>query len=344
MHQILKSRPLLYSLGSVAVLYLWKKIYGRSKPVVYNKQAVVFITGCDTGLGYTMAIYCKDKLNLNVISTCVSKNSEGARNLERHGITVVELDLANDASIANCFKNTESFVKNNNLQLKIFINNAAIMTFGEFDWKPTDLVMKELNINLIGPMKLTKLFMDLILTHSTRLINICSHCSIETLPGLVPYGMSKSALLAWTNGLRTELNKYKIKVIAVIPGSFYTQTSIMSDPQYYLSMMRQNMANRPQPIQEMYGDYFDTYINYVDSISKYSVSLDKPLCIEDDQIMKNIHGALVDKDPRAFYSCTNEFRYRFYHFFFKFLPISYLKDRLIMHFMQMPQYNTQKVK
>lgn len=333
-----QSRGLIFTLGTATLLYLFRRFYNKSKPVRYNRQAAAFITGCDTGLGYSIAIHCKDSLNLNVIASCVSKKSAGAQSLESHGITVVELDLDNVESIISCHKYIEEHVLNNDLELKLLINNAAVMTFGEFDWKPMDSIVKELNVNLIGPMMLTKLLMNLILTHKTRIVNICSHCSLETLPGLLPYATSKAAMLAWTNGLRAELDKYDVKVVAVIPGSFYTQTSIMSDPQYYLSAMKESMSHRPEAVQALYGDYFHSYLDYVSLISKYSLRIETPRYIEDSQIMRNIHNALLDSDPRAVYQCNNVLRYAFYHTIFRFLPHSYFKDRLIEYFMQMPKY------
>lgn len=338
LESILTSKVCLCTLGSAGVLYLLKRFYSQSLPFVYDEKSTVFITGCDTGLGYSMAIYCKENLNLNVIATCLSRNSVGAVNLKNRGITVEELLLENDSSIQSCYKTVEKTLKDSNLKLKIFINNAAVMTFGEFDWRPLDSIEKEIHVNILGPVKLTKLFMDIILTEKTRLINICSHCSLEALPGLVPYALSKSALLAWTNGLRSELNKYNVKVIAVIPGSFYTQSSIMTKPQYYISKMYEKMLVRPITIQEMYGEYFHTYLTYVQSIAKYSIDKDKPIFIEDGKVLGNIHNALTDQNPRALYMCNNELRYRFYHGLFRLLPISYFKDRIITYFMQMPAY------
>ncbi|KAL1456817.1 hypothetical protein WDU94_001515 [Cyamophila willieti] len=344
MKPFLQSKGLLYTIGSAAIFYIMKRYYSTPAAVQYNTSSAVFITGCDTGLGYSMAVYCKETFKLNVIASCVSRNSVGAQMLDKLGITVVELDLGNDTSTTNCGKFVEEYVTNNELKLKVIVNNAAVMTFGELDWKPMDSVVKEVNVNLLGPIKLTKLFMNLILSHHTRIVNICSHCSLETLPGLVPYGLSKAGMLAWTNGLRTELDKYGVKVVAVIPGTFYTQSSIMSDPEYYLSQMKEDMSHRPAPIQELYGEYFHNYIDYVSSISKYSVNLDKPACIEDDQVMRNFHHALVDKNPRALYQCNNVFRYKFYHSIFRLLPCSYFKDRLIIYFMQMPVYKRNESK
>ncbi len=51
-----------------------------------------------------------------------------------------------------------------------------------------------------------------------RIINVCSHCSMEALPGLSVYAASKAGLLAWSNALRVELHKFRVNVISFIPG------------------------------------------------------------------------------------------------------------------------------
>jgi short-subunit dehydrogenase len=51
-----------------------------------------------------------------------------------------------------------------------------------------------------------------------RIITISSHCALETLPGLAVYGATKTALRAWSDGLRVELAKFKMHVVTLIPG------------------------------------------------------------------------------------------------------------------------------
>lgn len=94
------------------------------------------------------------------------------------------------------------------------------MAFGEFEWQTNSMITKQFNINALGTMKFTHKFLPLLRQYRSRLINVCSHCSIQPLPGLSSYSASKSALMSWTEGLRMEIGKYGIKVIAFIPGNY----------------------------------------------------------------------------------------------------------------------------
>lgn len=51
-----------------------------------------------------------------------------------------------------------------------------------------------------------------------RVITVSSHCALETLPGLAVYGATKTALRAWSDGLRLELAKFGMHVVTLIPG------------------------------------------------------------------------------------------------------------------------------
>lgn len=108
------------------------------------------------------------------------------------------------------------------------INNAGIMAFGEFEWQTERMFLQQFNVNVLGPMKITHNFLPLLRKHGGRLINICSHCSLQPLPGLAAYSASKAALKFWTEGLRMELSKYGVKVIAFIPGNNCYSFSLMN--------------------------------------------------------------------------------------------------------------------
>lgn len=124
------------------------------------------------------------------------------------------------------------------------INNAGVMVFGEFDWITDKLMKHQVDVNILGTMRLTRAFISLLRDHhgketkiffnfkicnlifenfKGRIITISSHCALETLPGLAVYGATKTALRAWSDGLRVELAKFNMPVITLIPGqcSFY---------------------------------------------------------------------------------------------------------------------------
>lgn len=210
------------------------------------------------------------------------------------------------------------------------INNAGIMVFGEFEWQTEILISQQLNVNLFGTMMVTKEFLPLIRKDRGRIITVTSHCAWETLPGLSPYGATKSALSAWSDGLRVELNKYGIEVTTLIPGSFIQQSNIMAKLKDHIYKMESAMT---QEQLDFYGDYFNEYVSYLGVLA----GLKEVKKINDVNLYKVYENALLHNRPKRCY--VNEpWRYFFYHTLFKISPVR-LRDYFVLKFIQMPGWN-----
>lgn len=166
-----------------------------------------------------------------------------------------------------------------------------------------------------------------------RLITITSHCAQAVLPGLSVYGASKAGLEGWSDGLRVEMAKYDVKVITFIPGSFVTQSNIMSrqvDKFYEMS------SNFTREQTEFYGNYFKRYASYLSLLQ----SPDNPKIIQDTKLYETYERCLLELRPSAKY--VNEtLRYKFYHYAFRLTP-TFLRDVCVNYFMRMPEYEQPK--
>lgn len=164
---------------------------------------------------------------------------------------------------------------------------------------------------------------------SGRIINVTSHCALQTLPGLAVYGATKSGLQAFSDGIRVELGKYGVKVTTLIPGSFTTQSNIMAKQvdNVYEMFSAFNSEQR-----SFYEDYFKRYNSYLALLSGPT----NPKKIDDDQLYEAFEGALLDEKPQRIYICES-WRYTFYHTLFKIVPFR-IRDYLVCKFMQMPEF------
>lgn len=98
------------------------------------------------------------------------------------------------------------------------VNNAGVMIIGEFEWQTQKHAEHQINVNLLGTMRLTREMMPILRKHNSRIIVVSSHCASESLPGISIYGATKAGLEAWATSLRTEIAKYGVKVISFVPG------------------------------------------------------------------------------------------------------------------------------
>lgn len=161
-------------------------VFSTKEIVPLTNDKVIFISGCDSGLGFSLAQHTCD-LGFKVIASCLSLQSEGAKELNHKyekRIFLVELDLTKPSNIADIVILTQSFLAANTpcgnyyyfyflvLVILLFvvvfaefwalINNAGVMVFGEFEWLTDRLIKEQIDVNLSGTMCLTKAFLPIL--------------------------------------------------------------------------------------------------------------------------------------------------------------------------------------
>lgn len=84
-------------LGTVTIGSLCYVYYDYRTIETFNDKTIV-ITGCDTGLGYSLAHY-SNAIGFKVIAGCLDVNGKGADHLRAKGIDVCKLDITNESDI-----------------------------------------------------------------------------------------------------------------------------------------------------------------------------------------------------------------------------------------------------
>ncbi|XP_055324349.1 D-beta-hydroxybutyrate dehydrogenase, mitochondrial isoform X2 [Sitodiplosis mosellana] len=325
-----------FSFSSIGAGIMYFLIQRNRKKTV-NERNVILITGCDSGLGFNMALYCNLNLNMFVCAACLNTCSEGAQKLldqcNPKRLLLVELDIRKSASILHIEKTIMNLLSSDsNLEFSYLVNNAGVMCFGEFEWQTNAIIEHQINVNLFGTMNFTRSFLHLARKYKTRIINVTSHCAIEALPGLATYAATKAALRFWSDALRVEMKKYGVDVVNFIPGSQFMNTSIVSRQKQYASEM---LAAFTDEQLEFYGDYFERYNKYLSYIPNHSVQV-----ISDSNLFNEFGNTILDYTPRAIYKCE-PIKYTIYHILFKYSPV-FLRDLLIIKFVNMPAYETRE--
>lgn len=134
-----------------------------------------------------MAEFCHS-LNMTVIAACHNVNSKGGQMLrelnEKSGsdrMITVELDLLKLETIEEMKTHLQQLLlkKDHNYQLTALVNNAGMMCIGEYEWQTWSQIEMQLNVNLLGTMRLTKELLPIIRQHKARIINVTSHCGLQ---------------------------------------------------------------------------------------------------------------------------------------------------------------------
>jgi all-trans-retinol dehydrogenase (NAD+) len=105
--------------------------------------------------------------------------------------------------------------------IDVLVNNAGVVFGGGFLDVPLERHHLTVDINLVGLMSSTHVFLpDLLARPEGYVVNIVSASAMVALPQATSYAASKTAVLSFSDSLREELGlsgKRNVKVLAVCP-------------------------------------------------------------------------------------------------------------------------------
>ncbi len=145
-------------------------------------------------------------------------------------------------------------------KLDVLINNAAVQRLDNLgnikleDWQET------LNVNLTGPMLLSKLFLSKLEESKGCIINIASIHQQLTKPAFVSYATSKSALVGLTKAMAVDLEG-KVRVNAISPAAIETD------------MLRAGFDNNESALDELRKIHPVQRIGYPADVAKLALFL-----------------------------------------------------------------------
>ena len=177
------------------------------------------ITGASSGIGLELAhIFAQNNHNLILVARnkkILSLLKKKIELLYKIDIKVISLDISGEVGAINLYE----LVKKQQLEVNILINNAGIGYHGEFVKKDIQTSLDMINLNIITPTILTKLFLkDMLKVGNGKIFNIASTAAFQSGPLMSVYYGTKSYLLNFSEGIAEELRDSNIKIITLCPG------------------------------------------------------------------------------------------------------------------------------
>lgn len=216
---------------------------------------VVVVSGCDHGIGNS-AVKQLHLLGYTVIAGCLT--DEGARKLEEEvtGIRAEKCDITKTEDVARVVSIVEKEYAG---KLHALVNNAGIVSSGQAFIVPLEASEKVISINLLGTMRMTKMFLPLLVDNAgSRIVFMSSVCGLCPLWGGSSYSASKFGIEGYARTLRDELHVFDVQVSIINPGS--TGTNMIDN---YIQSNRDNFEACPEATKKMFGlDYGDRCSEY----------------------------------------------------------------------------------
>lgn len=183
----------------------------------------ILITGGASGIGLSLA---ERFINLNnrVIVCDVGKISLATVKAKLKNIRVELCDVTDDFAVKTLAEKLEKEEGG----INILINNAGIGKYHNFldDNFLVEDTLDELQVNLIGPIRMTKHFLSQLRSKKNpAIINISAGLAYIPYYKAPIYSASKAALHSYTKSLRYQCRDTNIKVIEIFPPPTATRLS-----------------------------------------------------------------------------------------------------------------------
>jgi meso-butanediol dehydrogenase/(S,S)-butanediol dehydrogenase/diacetyl reductase len=190
---------------------------------------VALVTGSARGLGRSIAQALAQQGVVLMLVDVLADRLEATRcELQDAGARCAA--YATDISIRiNCVAAVEATIAAFG-RLDILINAAGLMRFNHATEVPEEEFWRIMQVNAAAPFWFAQAAIPHLLATSGNIVNVLSQSALMGTPYLVPYSMSKAALLQLTKSLAVEFADKTIRINAVAPGAMMTEISTGTRP------------------------------------------------------------------------------------------------------------------
>jgi len=174
----------------------------------------VLITGGITGIGRA-TVDLLSEMGVTVYATARNDADIEALGCLEH-VVPMKLDVTKQGDVDRVV----GIVRSRGRGLFGLVNNAATGNM----WPLAELTAEEMvstfEVNVFGVHRITRGLLPFLAKSHGRIVNISSIAGIGTGGDIGDYAMTKHAIEVYSDVLRKELKRYKIKVSAIEPGEF----------------------------------------------------------------------------------------------------------------------------
>ena len=183
-----------------------------------ERGRVAVITGASSGIGAATArALAADGHRVALLARRADRIQRLADELG-DGALAIEADVTDRDSLVAAANQ----VKNELGTTDILVNNAGVMLLAPFTSDQRSEQRQMVEVNLLGAMTATEVFLDQLRGGGGDLVNISSVAGRTARPGNAAYAATKWGINGWSESLRQELQP-DVRVIVIEPGAVATE-------------------------------------------------------------------------------------------------------------------------
>jgi len=157
--------------------------------------------------------------NISTDDIMVGLGRSNISNFKDNRFVFIKTDLSKPDNIKNSIK----VIKKSFGHVDVLVNNAGFAYRATIEDLSLDEVREQFEVNLFGPLELTKSVLPLMRERGGHIVNIGSVGSIVSTPTLGYYAATKASLDKISDVLDQEVSGFNIKVSTLIPGAVQTE-------------------------------------------------------------------------------------------------------------------------
>ncbi|HXD59491.1 MAG TPA: SDR family oxidoreductase, partial [Thermoleophilaceae bacterium] len=179
-----------------------------------NSGRVAVITGASSGIGEATArALARDGYRVALLARRADRIEAIAAELG-DGAIAIRSDVTDRDSLVEAAERVKSEFGG----ADILINNAGVMLLGPFGPEQRDDYEQMIEINLLGAITATEVFLEQIVAAGGDLVSISSVAGRTARPRNAVYAATKWGIVGWSEGLRQELQP-NVRVMVIEPGA-----------------------------------------------------------------------------------------------------------------------------
>ncbi|KAL1427541.1 hypothetical protein MTO96_017245 [Rhipicephalus appendiculatus] len=178
-------------------------------------------------------------------------------------------------------------------QLWGVVCNAGVNIFSEFEWTSQREVSWMFDVNVHGTVRVTRAFLPLLRRSRGRLVFVASYAGRVAPMWIVPYAMTKAAVIALADGLRRELAQWGVGVSTIEPTYYVTEIN----PRVEQDLLKR-FAAVPDHVRAAYGEDYArdrcrAMVRFLSRVSRCELS----------EVVDAMAHAITRARPRRYYRC-----------------------------------------
>ena len=247
------------------------------------KPSAIVVTGASTGIGAATAELLAHK-GYRVYAG-VRNDADAARlgALHEH-IQPIRLEVTEAASIDAAAR----LVADAGLPLSGLVNNAGIAVGGPLELLPLDLLRRQYEVNVFGPVAVAQAFLPQLRKHRGRIVFVGSVSGRIAVPFIGAYSSSKFALRAIADVMRRELARAHVKVALVEPSN--VKTPIWQKGRKSRDALLERLGPK---VTEHYAHEFEALFRRIEDAERTGMPVER--------VTRAILHALTSPKPKAHY-------------------------------------------